>query len=472
MSKNPIHYQSIFEIHESYENKSQTPVTVTQHFLERIESLDSELKSYATVMSENAMTQAETLNKMPNDKKNGMQLFGIPIAVKDLCYTKGVRTMGGTAILENHIPDFDSTVVSKLKQAGAIILGKLNLTEGAMGGYNPKRDVPKNPWDFNKWSGSSSSGSGSSTSAGLCVGSLGSDTGGSIRFPSSACGLVGIKPTYGRVSRYGVLDLAQSLDHVGPMTRTVNDAALLLSAISGYDPNDQTSIYDKPLEFSDLNNHDLTGIVLGYCESFSEENVHSEIVDSIRSGLEILRNLGATIKKIEFDNVDEYLPYWKTLCTAEAFDAHADYFPRLANDYGPYFREWLEFGSNVSSREYIQASKQRSLCNGVFRKAFTGIDALISPSVTRLAHDVNDDISYGSVSISNESRGSGSYFQRFTVPFDYNGYPTLSIPSGYSKSGLPMSLQIAGHPLQENLITRIAAAYEQQVKSIWRNPIP
>ena len=168
-------------------------------------------------------------------------LHGVPIAVKDLCFTKGVRTMGGTHALAEHVPHFDSTVVAKLESAGAVLLGKLNLTEGAMGGYNPKLQIPINPWNAERWSGASSSGSGVATVAGLCFGSLGSDTGGSIRFPAAACGTVGLKPTWGRVSRYGVLALAESLDHVGPLTRSAADAGIVLEAISGFDPNDPTS---------------------------------------------------------------------------------------------------------------------------------------------------------------------------------------------------------------------------------------
>ena len=471
MPTQPIHYQSIQEIQDSYKNKTETPVSVTEHFLKRIESLDPDLKSYATVMSESALKQAEFLGKLDDDDISKLSLYGIPIALKDLCYTDGVLTMGGTAVLEDHIPDYDATVVAKLKSAGAIILGKLNLTEGAMAGYNPRRDVPKNPWNFDKWPGVSSSGSGVSTSAGLCVGSLGSDTGGSIRFPSASCGLVGIKPTYGRVSRHGVLDLAETLDHVGPMTRSVDDATMMLSAISGYDPNDPTTIFEDPVQFPDLHNVDLRGIVLGYCESYAEENIHKEIVASVRNGLEILENAGATIKNIEFESIDKYLPYWQAICTAEAYNAHLENFQKNAEKYGPFFKEWLEMGSNVSQTEYIQASKQRATSNGIMRKAFDGIDAMICPSVPRLPHDVDDSINYGSVATNRASRGIAEYFQRFTVPFDYNGYPTISIPSGYSESGLPMSLQIVGTHNQEPLISRVGYAFEKEIKSIWKHPI-
>ena len=187
--------------------------------------------------------------------------------------------------------------------------------------------------------------------------------------------------------------------------------------------------------------------------------------------LEILENAGATIKKIEFESIDKYLSYWQAICTAEAYNAHLENFPKHADQYGPFFKEWLEMGSKVSQTDYIQASKQRATSNSIMRRAFDGIDAMICPSVPRLPHDVDDSINYGSVATNRASRGIADYFQRFTVPFDYNGYPTISIPSGYSESGLPMSLQIVGHPNQEALISRVGYAFEKDIKSTWKHPI-
>ena len=233
MRETPLHFRTITAISEEIASKRLSPVEVTTAMLERIEALDGQLKSYATVTAEQAMAAARAAEQEINAGTYRGRLHGVPIAVKDLCFTKGVRTMGGVKVLANHVPTFDSTVIAKLEAAGAVLLGKLNLTEGAMGGYNPEFDIPKNPWEPDRWTGSSSSGSGVATAAGLCFGSLGSDTGGSIRFPSAACGVVGLKPTWGRVSRYGVLALAESMDHVGPMTRSVADAAIMLEAIAG-----------------------------------------------------------------------------------------------------------------------------------------------------------------------------------------------------------------------------------------------
>ena len=456
VTKPLTHYKNIQEITESYIDGNETPVGVVQHFLERIDSFDSSYLSYATVMADQALEQAETLSKELREGQIRGPLHGIPVAVKDLCYTTGVRTMGGTAVLEENIPDYDSTVVSRLKAAGAVILGKLNLTEGAMGGYNPKRAIPKNPWNIDRWAGSSSSGSGVATALGLCTGSLGSDTGGSIRFPSAACGLVGIKPTYGRVSRFGVLDLAQTLDHVGPMTRDVRDAALILAAISGFDENDLTTIPAISPNFDDIENTNLDGVTIGYSENYSENGVDKEIVKATRNVLKILKYHGATVKNIELDNIDSFLPAWKTICTAEALNAHSSFYPERELEYGLWFKGWLEHGSSVSSQEYIDASRQRALCNGKLRKSFVGIDAMISPTVIRPPHYVDDGISYGPM---DDRRGTS--FQRFTVPFDYNGYPTVSVPSGLNGDGLPLSIQVSGTPLSEPMLCRIARTYEK-----------
>ena len=238
----PLHFKTITEIAMLIRTKQVSPVEVTQAMLDRIQRLDGRYRSYATVMADSAMASARTVEAEIAAGRYLGALHGVPIAVKDLCFTKGVPTMGGTPVLRDHVPGFDSTVTARLAVSGSVLLGKLNLTEGAMAGYHPDFQIPVNPWDAQRWTGVSSSGSGVATAAGLCFGSLGSDTGGSIRFPAAACGVVGLKPTWGRVSRYGVLALAESMDHVGPMTRSSADAAIMLQAIGGHDSNDPTSL--------------------------------------------------------------------------------------------------------------------------------------------------------------------------------------------------------------------------------------
>lgn len=238
------HYASLSNIARLIEAREVSPVDVTRQLLDRIAALDGGLYSYVTVMPEHALASARRAEAEIRGGRYRGPLHGIPIGVKDLCFTRGVPTSAGTKVLSDFVPDFDATVVSRLEAAGAIILGKLTLCEGAWAPYHPDLDVPVNPWDATRWSGVSSSGSGVATTAGLCVASIGTDTGGSIRYPSAANGCVGLKPTYGRVSRYGVIPLAESLDHVGPMARTVEDAAIMYEAMAGFDADDPTSLAD------------------------------------------------------------------------------------------------------------------------------------------------------------------------------------------------------------------------------------
>ena len=237
-----MHYKTIYKLAPLIKSGDLSPVELTRSQLERIEKLDGTLNAYATITAEKAMQDAlQAEQEIVKGNYRG-HLHGIPIAVKDLCDTSGIRTMGGSYVFRDNIPKTDATVVVNLRKAGAISLGKLNMTEGAVGGYNPKFAIPENPWRKSHWSGASSSGSGAATAAGLAYGTLGSDTGGSIRHPAAVCGVVGLKPTWGLVSRYGIMDLAPSLDHVGPLARSSVDAGIMLQAISGQDPNDPTTL--------------------------------------------------------------------------------------------------------------------------------------------------------------------------------------------------------------------------------------
>lgn len=262
-----LHYKTISELAPLLRDGKLSSVELTESQLDRIARIDGKLKAYATVMADSAQAQARAADAEIAAGNYRGPLHGIPVAVKDLCNTTGVRTMGGSAVFADNVPDFDSTVVSRFNDAGAVMLGKLNLTEGAMAGYNPKLDVPENPWKESYWSGASSSGSGCAAAAGLAFGTLGSDTGGSIRFPSAACGNVGLKPTWGRVSRYGVMALAESLDHIGPMTRSAADAGIVLQAIAGLDANDPTTL-PNPVPDMTANLGSLAGRVRSGSKSF------------------------------------------------------------------------------------------------------------------------------------------------------------------------------------------------------------
>ena len=464
MSETPLHFKTITEIAEAIAAKQLSPIDITTAMLERIAQLDGRLLSYATVMAEHAMAAAQKAEQEINAGTYRGPLHGVPIAVKDLCFTKGVRTMGAAKVLTDHVPTFDSTVVAKLEVAGAVLLGKLNLTEGAMGGYNPEFDIPKNPWNPDRWTGSSSSGSGVATAAGLCFGSLGSDTGGSIRFPSASCGIVGIKPTWGRVSRYGVLALAESMDHVGPMTRRVADAGIMLEAIAGADPNDPTSLPNPVPNMLEGIGQDLQGIRVGFDEHYATKDIDTELAEAVRTGVEVLADQGAEVIEVQLPDVDEYVLAWPTLCSAEAVLAHAGTYPSQRDAYGPWFRGWLDMGAKVTGADYAKANNLRAACTGHLRRVFAEIDVLVCPSMAAPPHRVSPKMLYGAYGARDPK------FQRFTVPFNFNGAPTLSVPCGLNSEGLPLSIQFVGKHLTEPLLCRVGHAYESATS--WQNLHP
>ena len=335
MTDVPLHFKTITEVAKLIESRELSPVELTRAILERIDALDERYKSYTTLMAEHAMDAARRAEREIASGAYKGPLHGVPVAVKDLCFTKGVRTMGGSKVNGDNVPTFDSTVVSRLASAGAVLLGKLNLTEGAMGGYNPDFDIPLNPWNPDRWAGSSSSGSGVATALGMCYGSLGSDTGGSIRFPAASCGTVGLKPTWGRVSRYGVLALAESLDHVGPLTRNSADAGVMLQAISGLDPSDPTSLSDPvPDMLADID-RGVAGVRIGLDRKYGTDGVDADLASAVLAGVSALEKLGAEIVEVQMPDVDRYLPAWPILCSAEAVAAHRGNYPERREDYGP-----------------------------------------------------------------------------------------------------------------------------------------
>ena len=464
MAETPLHFRTITEISEAIASKEVSPVEIAAAMLQRIDELDGRLKSYATVMADSAIAAAQKVAQEIDAGMSRGPLHGVPIAVKDLCFTKGVRTMGAAKVLADHVPSFDGTVIAKLKSAGAILLGKLNLTEGAMGGYNPEFDIPKNPWNPDRWTGSSSSGSGVATAAGLCLGSLGSDTGGSIRFPSAACGIVGLKPTWGRVSRYGVLALAESMDHVGPMTRSVADAGIMLEAIAGFDPNDPTSLPNPVPNMLEGIGQGIAGVRIGFDENYATNDIDIELAEAVRAGVEVLADQGAEIVEVQMPDVDEYVSAWPTLCSAGAVAAHAATYPSQRDDYGLWFRGWLDMGAQVSGADYAKANNLRAACTGHLRRVFEGIDVLVCPSMSAPPHIVTPEMLYGAYGARDLK------FQRFTVPFDYNGTPTLSVPCGMNSEGLPLSIQFVGKHLTEPLLCRVGHAYESSTP--WHNLHP
>ena len=439
-------------------SRAVSAVELTEFMLQRIEKLDSAYNSYITVMREEALLAARRADREIGSRRYLGPLHGVPIAVKDLCNTKGIATTAGMSILKDHVPDFDATVVTRLRSAGAVILGKLNMTEGAMGGYNRQFKLPKNPWNPDRWTGVSSSGSGVATAAGLAYATLGSDTGGSIRFPSASCGIVGLKPTWGRVSRHGVFPLAESLDHVGPMARSTADCAYILEAIAGRDENDLTSLPGVSPRFSKELGKSIQGLVIGWDEHFCSDGVDAELSAALRESVEILGRLGATIKPVRLPDLRALSSEWFTLASTDAFAAHAEYFPDRADEYGPYFREFLEMGAEVTGSQYANAHRQRLECRGALAKAFEEFDVLACPTMGGPPMPVTDELLYGPIPW---KMFEDTYWGHYTMPFDFSGQPTLSTPCGVTTDGLPLSLQLVAKHRQEGLLCRVGDAYEQ-----------
>ena len=466
-----LHYMNLKEIGRRIASHEVSPVELTQRLLDRIAKVDARLRSYATVMKEQALTAARAAEQEIRTGKYRGPLHGVPIAVKDLCYTKGIRTMGGTPVLKGFVPGVDATVVSKLHDAGAVLLGKLNLTEGAMAGYHPDFDVPLNPWAPSRWPGLSSSGSAVATAAGLCFGAIGTDTGGSIRFPSSACGVVGLKPTYGRVSRFGVLALAESLDHVGPMARQVGDVAILFDAIAGSDPKDPTSLQEPaPNTFSEIA-RGIDGLRIGIDRNYALAGVDQGEAKSVEEALQLLTSLGVCVVDVRMPDLTGMADTWFVLCSSEAATAHAANYPSRANEYGPYFREVLQLGVGWTARDLAGARQRQSAIAGEFTTLLDSVDALACPSGGAPAWPISKEIQVGSMTTYHEAWAEASPRSTdFTMPMNLAGTPAICLPCGFSGEGLPYSIQFAGRRLSEPMLCRIAHAYEQATRWHVRHP--
>ncbi len=462
-----FHYLTIMELADLLRGKEVSPVEVTEAMLARIEALDGNLNSYATIMAEQALSEAGTAEAEIAAGRYRGPLHGIPIAVKDLCYTKGIRTMGGAAVLKDHIPDHDATVVTKLRQAGAVLLGKLNLTEGAMGGYNPAFSVPINPWAAGHWAGASSSGSGVATAAGLCFASLGSDTGGSIRFPAACNGVVGLKPTYGRVSRYGVLPLAETLDHIGPLARCSRDAAIMMQAIAGEDAADPTSLTAPVPDMLKGVESGIAGLRIGFDRSYASEGVEGSTFTAVANALQLFEKMGAQIVDVEMPRADPIA--WRSMAGAEAALAHSEWFPARADEYGPFFRQVLENGHKVTGLDYAEGLQKRERYSSQLRRVFDEVDVIGCPTMSDTAHVAPPEKMYGSLE-EVMSLSQRNIFL-FTAGFDFSGSPTISLPCGFSPDGLPYSIQFAGKHLSEPLLCRIGHCYERETEWHQRHPL-
>jgi aspartyl-tRNA(Asn)/glutamyl-tRNA(Gln) amidotransferase subunit A len=459
-----LSYLTVSEAAAGLRRKEFSPVDLTKTCLDRIETLDGRLHTFITITADLALKQAREAERELLTAKDHGPLHGIPIALKDLYATKGIRTTCHSAVLEHWIPDHDATAVVKLQEAGTILLGKLGMHEFAFGG--PSVDAPfpavKNPWNTAHIPGGSSSGSGAALAAGLCYGALGSDTGGSIRTPSSHCGIVGIKPTYGRVSRYGVVPLSWSLDHAGPMARSVEDCAILLQAIAGYDAKDPASANLAVPDFRAGFRDGIKGLRVGVPRAnwFDENKGTDPETEAVfDNALKTLESLGAVIIEIDGKAFSNARKANQTILVCEAYAYHEKTLQATPMKFGSSVRRRMLEGAFLSAADYITAQRARSELNEQIRTNFLRVDVFATPSAPRPPE-----------AFESMDPNEQNLRPNFTNPFNLTGLPAISVPCGFTSGNLPVGLQIVARPFEEATCFRVAHACEQATE--WHTKRP
>lgn len=457
-------YLTIREAGQLLKRRALSPVELTRAFLDRIETLDSKLQAYITVLPQRAMAAARAAEaEMLRGEYRG-PLHGIPIALKDLYDTKGIRTTGSSRVLADRVPTEDATVTTLLDAAGSILLGKLAMHEFALGGPDPTCGFPlaRNPWNLAHIPGGSSSGSGTAVSAGLCMGSLGSCTGGSIRGPAAYCSMVGLKATYGRVSRYGVLPLSWSLDHCGPMTWTVEDAACMLQVIAGHDPKDPTSSRAPVPDYSAALKEDVRGLTIGVPRHFfwaDDPRIDKETLAIVDTALQAFADLGARIEAVMIPALRYAGAAQPAIMLSEAFAYHQRALCSKPAEFGDMVRSRFRMGGFMSSADYVQAQRVRNVLKRECATVLQKVDVLVSPTMS------SPPPTFASVDAMSTARRPS-----FTGPYNLTGMPAISVPCGFTAAGLPIGLQIAGKPFDEPTVLRAAYTYQQQARWFEKRP--
>ena len=459
-----IHFLELTDLAELIRTRKISPVEATRQQLDRIAALDGRLASYAVVTAERALAEAQAAEADIVAGRYRGPLHGIPLAVKDLFWTEGVPTAAGTTIHRNFRPAEDATAVRRLREAGAVLLGKLQMTEGAYSDHHPEVTPPRNPWNADYWPGISSSGPGVAVAAGLCFGALASDTGGSIRWPSAANGLTGLKPTWGRVSRHGVFDLAPSLDHIGPMARSVADAAALLTAIAGADPADPTALQEPVANFAAMASRSIRGLKIGVDRDGGRRDVDPQVLVVLDDAVGVLSALGAELVDVQMPDVAQAVADWAPNCAVEAAVAHRATFPARRAEYGPVMSMVLDAGRALSGIDYQEVLLRRMAFRGRMRALFEKIDLLLVPAHPFAPLSLE---TMGTMGLQPELIAR---LQAYTAPFDMTGQPTLTLPGGFSADGLPIAFQMVAADLDESTLIRAGVAFQSATDWHCRHP--
>ncbi|UBQ43924.1 amidase [Comamonas thiooxydans] len=464
MSNTDIHFFELLQVGQQIQSRERSSVEVTRHMLARIEAVDSRIRSYALATADQAMEDAERADTEIATGHTRGPLHGVPLAVKDLFWTAGIPTSHGMSIHSQFRPTEDATVIRRLRDAGAVLLGKLKQTEGAFADHHPSITPPLNPWSPSLWPGASSSGSGVATAAGLCFGSLGTDTGGSIRFPSAANGVTGLKPTWGRVSRHGSFELAASMDHIGPMTRSAADAGAILAAIAGPDPLDPTAAHVPVPNYLSPLTDNLTDLRIGVDTTWTMNSVDAATKSVLAAALQTFSMLGARIHEISFPDAEQAVRDWVPLCAVETAVAHESTFPSRKAEYGPGLTHLIETGAGMAAMDYQKLLLRRAAFSGRVRALFASVDLLLIPTTAFAAQSVERMATFG------EDAELFAGMLRYTCPFDLTGNPTITLPGGCTQEGAPVAFQLVARHFAEDMLINTGRAFQQATDWHKRHP--
>ena len=460
---------TIREAAAQIERSALSPVELTDAMLQRIAHVDKTLNAYITVCGEQAREVALAAEKMIRAGYHLGPLHGIPIAIKDNIYTRGVRTTAGSKILADFVPQEDATVTARLKRAGAVIIGKTNLHEFAWGGTsdNPHYGTCRNPWNPERFPAGSSGGSGAAVAARTCLGALGTDTGGSIRLPSSVNGIVGIRPTIGRVSNHNVVPLAWTMDTVSPMARTVEDCVLMFEIIAGHDPLDDHSALAPVPDYRGELGRGLRGLRVGLIRDYSLSHVQPAVGDTIRAALKTLESLGVEIEEVAMSSIQGNISAQLTIESCEPSTYHQEWLRTRATDYGDDVRTLLELGEMYLATHYLQAQRYRSVLRKEFVDGFKRVDVFVTPTLPFTATPC------GATKVvieNNREEDMLSAIMQFTGVPSLAGLPALSVPVGFDAAGLPVGMQVIGRPFDEATLFRLGHAYQHATDWHMRAP--
>jgi aspartyl-tRNA(Asn)/glutamyl-tRNA(Gln) amidotransferase subunit A len=460
---------TIMQAAPKLERRELSPVDLTEATLQRIGAVNKQLNAYITVCDQQARDAAQAIERLIGAGYYLGPLHGIPIALKDNIYTRGIRTTAGAKILSEFVPDEDATVTARLKRAGAIIVGKTNMHEFAWGGTtdNPHYGTCRNPWNPERFPAGSSGGSGAAVAARTCLGALGTDTGGSIRLPSAVNGIVGIRPTIGRVSNYNVVPLAWTMDTVSPMTRTVEDCLTVFEVIAGYDPLDQHSAQAPLADYRAEMRRGMRGLRVGLIRDYSLTHVQKAVGDAVRGALKTMERLGAQIEEISMPSIHGNISAQLTIESCEPSTYHQEWLRTRPQDYGEDVRILLEMGEMYLASHYLQAQRYRSVLRKEFLAGFGDVDVFVTPTLPFTATPC------GATEVvieNNQKEDMLSAIMQFTGVPSLAGLPALSLPVGFDPDGMPVGMQIIGRPFDEGMLFRIGHAYQRETD--WHTRAP